>query len=41
MVHDVLQILDVEADMRDEQGWNISQVLVHLGQQVSWWYLKC
>jgi hypothetical protein len=41
MVHDILQVLDVEADMRVEQGWNISQVLIHLVQQVSCWYLKC
>lgn len=41
MVRDILQVLDVEADMRVEQGWIISQVLVYLVQQVSCWYLKC
>jgi len=41
MLHDILQVVDVEADMRVEQGWIISQVLVHVVRQVSCWYLKC
>lgn len=27
-MHDILEVPDVEADMRIEHGWNISQVLV-------------
>jgi hypothetical protein len=40
MVYDILQVVDVEADVRVEQDWIISQVLVHVVRQVCCLYLK-